>query len=612
MPRRAVGVRSVGLLVLMTCVASVARGQQLLPLKFPDTDRTSVTDCSTPTTLNLGDGGTVTFRGGQFIHYEDDNFFGTMYVASASAGCQRTGPEFDLLQRPITEVTITFSNPVNHLTVQTYNLLGPPGMVDGPNPGMTVHYRTPSGNDVLAYGRGFPSHYMNPDPFPYPLFGQAGPPVALISFETFPTPPYPAYPAMVTTDWLWGITSLAIPQNPIDVTGEILDGSGIETKKAVTPDDTIYAQVPLGLELRLGLKRGGTYLPAKYDLSPATLNNVAAKTLYPTNAVLEYDRDTHDGQKTFRGVHLGTQKLTVTPDDTNIKPFTFKLGVIDPGNLGNSDVRYDPQIITWGDRRGIPPHILKGLIKKETGGFDPNTYRYEPLNPDTGDLGVTVNSALLDDEPYVHYRMATAAGDAKGDMQALDDVSPRQNLYVLRGLNKAPILVRPTDVCPAACVSAQELLLANDDWQKWTDYADFDINDPVDLARINFTAQTPLAASFGLMQTMYVVAAELQWSTTTGRRNPSLLFDTTANTADGGGSLAVGTLEFYKRYRGCRSGDFATDPDFADGDEYRKMMVDALNFYNHGPKKLNPTYGDDAWALSQQYLPAHPLSKIFP
>ena len=62
---------------------------------------------------------------------------------------------------------------------------------------------------------------------------------------------------------------------------------------------------------------------------------------------------------------------------------------------------------------------------------------------------------------------------------------------------------------------------------------------------------------------MFEVAAELDWRTTDGRRNPSLLFDTTANVSAGGGSLAVGTLEYYKRYRKCRDGDWATDPAFA-------------------------------------------------
>jgi hypothetical protein len=208
--------------------------------------------------------------------------------------------------------------------------------------------------------------------------------------------------------------------------------------------------------------------------------------------------------------------------------------------------------------------------------------------------------------------METATKLARGDMQVDDDVTPRNIFQLPRGDNGQEIGIRPTDICPAACVSAKEFVLNNDDSQNWTDYAAFDINDPSDLAKIDFTAQTPLAASYGLMQEMYVVAAELNWKTTDGRQNPSLLFDTKANTDIGGGSVAVGTLEFYKRYRACRSGDFATDPDFKDSDDYKSMMIDALNYYNHGSKNTYLTYGSDAWNYAQTFSPSHPLSKIFP
>jgi hypothetical protein len=47
-------------------------------------------------------------------------------------------------------------------------------------------------------------------------------------------------------------------------------------------------------------------------------------------------------------------------------------------------------------------------------------------------------------------------------------------------------------------------------------------------------------------------------------------------------------------------------------DAYRSQIIDAMNWYNHGSQQLNLTYGDDAWAYSQQFSPSHPLSKIFP
>lgn len=579
---------------------------------FPATAQTSITDCSTPTTVTLASGGTVTFQGGQFIRHADSNFNGVMYATSSAAGCGRSGPDQDELRRPITMIKVTFSKAVPTFTVTAYNFLSEDQAI-GASP------RGPSGSGLGGVGHQLPAFQFTSLPWtnPFPPF----PLTASFTMESFTAEMQPDF-THTPTSWAWGITSLKIPQTSISATGQILDGSAMETKTGVTPDQPIYAQVPLGLELRIGILRNGSYIRSKFNLSPATLAAVASPTLYPTNVVLEYARDVHEERKTFRGVHIGTQMLTVTPDDTSIQPFTFTLGVFDPGSLGNSDVQYDPQIVTWGNRRGIPPHILKGLIKKETGAFNPNEYRYEPLNSDTGDIGVSVNNYVLETPPYEHYRMATADGLSRGDLQldlnsgvvytTPDDVSPRQVLSVPRGPNQSLIRLRPVDVCPRACVSAKEILLANDNRQNWTDYASFDINDPADLATVDFTAQTPLAASYGLMQTMYVVAAELNWSTTDGRRNPSLLFDTVVNTAAGGGSLAVGTLEFYKRYRASRAGDFATDPNFADALAYQSMMTDALNFYNHGNRQTNLTYGDDVWALSQQYLPAHPLSRIFP
>ena len=199
-----------------------------------------------------------------------------------------------------------------------------------------------------------------------------------------------------------GVKTFNVPSPASDYTavGQILDGSAAESKVGVKPGVPFYAQVPLGLELRLGIQKKGAYIPAKFVLAPATLAGVASPTLYPTNAVLEYGRNVHEAQKTFRGVHIGTQVLTVTPDDSGIPPFVVTLGVFDPGALGNADVQYDPQIVSWGNQRGIPPHLLKGLIKKETGKFDPFTYRYEPLNKDTGDLGISVTLDELQDEPY--------------------------------------------------------------------------------------------------------------------------------------------------------------------------------------------------------------------
>jgi len=411
------------------------------------------------------------------------------------------------------------------------------------------------------------------------------------------------------------------PQSDFTATGQILDGSAAETKTGIQPGQAFYAQVPLGLELQLGVQKRGVSISGKFDLSPATLTGVANPTLYPTNVVLEYARDAHAALKTFLGVHIGTQTLTITPDDRSIPPFTVTLGVFDPGALGNQDVQYDSLFAAWGNKRGIPPHILKGLIRQE-GPFHPFEYRYEPISRTTGDRFIQNN---LTTDPYSSYLLATATHLPQGplllDLNAgqsaysvTDDVSARQ-VFVLDRANGPATTVTPQDVCPAACVSARQIFEANDARQNWSDpryVGGTDWWDSQHLAMLEFTAQTPTAASYGMMQVMYVRAIELKWKTTDGRQNPSLLFDTAVNSAIGGGSIAIGTREFYAAYRACNKADLATNPDFADSDAYRSQIVDALNWYNHGNATLNANYGDAAWAFAQRYRPAHPLSKIFP
>lgn len=56
-----------------------------------------------------------------------------------------------------------------------------------------------------------------------------------------------------------------------------------------------------------------------------------------------------------------------------------------------------------------------------------------------------------------------------------------------------------------------------------------------------FTAQTTLAASYGLMQVMYGLAIEMRWRADDGSQNPSKLFDPPGAVDRGEGSLLVGS-----------------------------------------------------------------------
>ena len=64
-----------GLAVLMGIVGA-SPAQILSPIDFPQTQQTSINDCSTGIQVPLKGGGTATFQGGQFIHYTDAAFDG--------------------------------------------------------------------------------------------------------------------------------------------------------------------------------------------------------------------------------------------------------------------------------------------------------------------------------------------------------------------------------------------------------------------------------------------------------------------------------------------------------------------------------------------------------
>jgi hypothetical protein len=122
-------------LPLITLAALPVAAQSLAVVKFPSVQQTQITDCSTPTILTLNGGQTLTLRGGQFIHYSDSNFDGTMYASSSAAGCQQltfsTGgaSAVDLYGRPVITISLSFSRRIVNFAVSLYNFLG--GSVSG-------------------------------------------------------------------------------------------------------------------------------------------------------------------------------------------------------------------------------------------------------------------------------------------------------------------------------------------------------------------------------------------------------------------------------------------------------------------------------------------------
>ncbi|HSY49056.1 MAG TPA: hypothetical protein VLC46_09605 [Thermoanaerobaculia bacterium] len=192
--------RAGALLAALVASASIALGQQMeTPVAFPATDQTSVTDCSTPTVLNLPGGATITLEGGQFIHYKDANFDGTMYATTSAGGCQ----VFPAPPLSFTMIKVTFSQPVPSVTVTAYNFVGQDQDV-GFQPFDQL------GQIIVGEGNDFPSQQLMPDPFHWPLFGSALTGSFVMEAST---PPMPPDFTGIPTNWAWGITSLSIPQS---------------------------------------------------------------------------------------------------------------------------------------------------------------------------------------------------------------------------------------------------------------------------------------------------------------------------------------------------------------------------------------------------------------
>ena len=98
----------------------------------------------------------------------------------------------------------------------------------------------------------------------------------------------------------------------------------------------------------------------------------------------------------------------------------------------------------------------------------------------------------------------------------------------------------------------------------------------------------------------------LRWKrvTTTGAKNPSYLFDTAANLAIGGGTVALGTGHFEMSY----SKSLSAAPRFGSYQDFEKEISDTISRYNTG----KTTYAGLVMGKVGQYKPQPlPGSSIF-
>jgi hypothetical protein len=372
-------------------------------------------------------------------------------------------------------------------------------------------------------------------------------------------------------------------------------------------------------------------------------------SLFPDNVLLHFTDPTPDE---FFAVHSGTAVLDIEPNDPNSGAPKVFLTVNVPScllgqscgvSLGsthnqlNDGTDIDSDIVRFADFRGIPPQILKGDIQRET-GFNPNAYRYEPLTVDflqvssrNGEPGVPGD--LRQDPALIPWRVQTSADDVDSPGLAQgsnlnDPNSPeralREQFLVSVSGTDVPLsglvnLVGPLQLqsrlitASDPAIEMENILLSNPR-QNWicnaartTCTPQFQAYRVFRATHRPFTAQTSLAASYGLMQVLYTVAV-LERSYTDGQGiglQPAGLWQPPS-------SIDLGTEHLANLFREWKNfSSLADSPQFSNMDDLRNKIGIALALYNgvSRPRRVALTeqnlteYATDVLARSENFAP---------
>lgn len=105
---------------------------------------------------------------------------------------------------------------------------------------------------------------------------------------------------------------------------------------------------------------------------------------------------------------------------------------------------------------------------------------------------------------------------------------------------------------------------------------------------LDVTAQTVVAASYGLFQILYTTAIWLKWEGKKGDKSPRYLFDTDDNLMKGGGTFELaGAYHRYLFKRVNPPGTLENAPPFQSDGELLNAFGFSFTAYNQGPPKKN-------------------------
>jgi hypothetical protein len=382
-----------------------------------------------------------------------------------------------------------------------------------------------------------------------------------------------------------------------------------ETKRV---SGTAEVTVPLGTRFSLGLVKveGGIRkeLSSDFRLGPLLTLDSALEdpTSYASNILLEFDEQATAQQKAFQAMHLGSQNVIITTDEGPSQ--VVLVNVVRPLRLGstgntvtfnNATYNLDDLLVTWGHKRGMPPQIAKAIVQHETLPFlNVMTYRYEPLSTDYQEFSPR-GQEHRKDSIYQFVRMEYDNFPRGANLIDAEDVHPRSRFNIDK-------TTTPKTKIPDSeqMVTAKTIYDNNDYWQNWSKFipsgrAQAIAKDP-DL-ELGWSAQTTIAASYGLMQVLYPETAELGGGVINGQRRPYYLFDRPEHVAAGAGSIPTGTAVWAHKFRLANLIPLPTDPcapAFKTAEEMDKKIQRASYLYN-GSRQ----YGEDIMTYQLNYLP---------
>lgn len=419
--------------------------------------------------------------------------------------------------------------------------------------------------------------------------------------------------------------------------GENPNLSGAELAQAKS-DCSVKAEAVLGkvffVQIRKKDGNGNPIpLPAAFKLESPLISPTLKDTkrvLFPSNVVLMFNQNSEGKESNniryFQAVHTGSVTLQIKPIDLSLPQQTVKLKVKIPEALGEQFNLFDELLSNTAHQYGVPPEWFKGLAAHESDKFKLDAYRYEPFGNDVGDFRIT-RDGLRNVAPFNLYTLTSddgRVGDGIGlgnDPYNSPSVIPRGIYRVCtnriegepaRSVNCPDNPSQRRNVTSAdKKVSAYELYHLNSR-ERWFEELRGNTNlqaqvgmpcpcekrspsdptycgpsrppdpqakycTPMNADELLFTAQTPIAASYGLFQMMYATAVTgpVNWKGEGDNmdKSPHLLFDPLISAP-----LAAKKLT----HRFIRKVERA--PSYNNAEEFKQDFISyALGGYNNAP-----------------------------